>query len=361
MTRHGNHRILRVLAGLCVLALLGFAAELLWAAGFFKSITPHFAGTCRPLTSIVGGEDVVLHPKTGVAYVASCHRRELIAGTPKPGAVWAIDMREPELSPVNVTPDAGDWMQPHGIGLWVADDGQPDSLYVVTHPIGGHAIEVFDLVAGGGVERRSTLTDPLLSSPNDALPVARDRLYVSIDHGTEPETFGRTLEEYLRLRLGTIIYFDGASWRTAADGLAYPNGLAATPDGRTVYVAASTMREVHVYDRDAASGDLTPRDVFETGTGVDNIHIAADGALWIGAHPKLLDFAAHWADADARSASQVIRLVPRPGGGADVTEVLLDAGDGLSGSSAAVNLGRKLLVGPVLDPRMLDCTMDVPL
>lgn len=344
-----------------MVGLVAMAAELLWAAGLFKSITPHFAGTCRALTSVVGGEDVVLHPGTGVAYVASCHRRELNAGTPQPGAVYAVDMRRDELTAVNLTPAAGDWLQPHGIGLWVAEGGGPDSLYVVTHPVGGHAIEVFDLSGQGELTRRATLTDPLVSSPNDVLPVGRDRLYVTIDHGTEPHTLARTMEEYLRLRLGSVVYYDGVGWRQVADGLAYANGIAASADGLTIYVAASTMREVHVYDRDVAGGDLSRRDVIETGTGVDNIHVAADGALWIGAHPKLLDFAAHWDDGSVLSPSQVLRVAPRPGGGADITEVLLDAGDGLSGSSAAVNLGRKLLIGPVLAPHMLDCTMDAPL
>jgi hypothetical protein len=41
-----------------------------------------------------------------------------------------------------------------------------------------------------------------------------------------------------------------------------------------------------------------------------------------------------------------------------VDEVLLEAGDRLCASSVAAVRGKRLLVGGVFEPRVLDCTLD---
>ena len=41
------------------------------------------------------------------------------------------------------------------------------------------------------------------------------------------------------------------------DGISVANGLAFSPDGRTIYVADSPLRRVNAYDLDPASGDVS--------------------------------------------------------------------------------------------------------
>lgn len=81
---------------------------------------------------------------------------------------------------------------------------------------------------------------------------------------------------------GTIALLtpDGAV-RQVADGIAFPNGMAVTPDNATLIVAESYGNRLTAFDIDA-SGNLSQRRVWaETGTDhPDGICLDAEGALW---------------------------------------------------------------------------------
>jgi arylesterase/paraoxonase len=345
-----------ILIGLGILVLLAAAGvlQLLWVAGAFKSLEPHFAGRCTEVSGIVGPEDITIHPRTGVAYISGYDRRATLRGEPGRGAIYGYDLGARRPQPVNLTPEAESDFHPHGIFLHV-DNEAGDVLYVINHAGGEHTIEVFDLV-GRGLRKRTTLADPRLVSPNDLASAARDRLYITNDHAYTGG-FLRAVEEYGRLPLANVVYFDGSRFSEAARRIAYANGINRSPDARTIYVASAIGRDVRVYDRDPDSGRLTLRETIPTGSGVDNIELDADGSLWIGAHPKLLRVGAHAADPAEQSPSQVLRIPASGAGGYAVEEVYLDLGDQLSASSVAAVRGDRLLIGAVYDPRFLDCRM----
>src|SRR5579864_8534341 len=73
---------------------------------------------------------------------------------------------------------------------------------------------------------------------------------------------------------------DGSA-RQVADGVAFPNGMAVTPDNSTLIVAESYGKKLTAFDIDA-SGSLSNRRVWaETGTDhPDGICLDAEGALW---------------------------------------------------------------------------------
>ena len=50
--------------------------------------------------------------------------------------------------------------------------------------------------------------------------------------------------------------WDGETMTEAAAGLSFPNGVNASADGRTLYVASTLGRELRVYSRDPESGAL---------------------------------------------------------------------------------------------------------
>ncbi|MBW2705676.1 MAG: SMP-30/gluconolactonase/LRE family protein [Deltaproteobacteria bacterium] len=139
--------------------------------------------------------------------------------------------------------------------------------------------------------------------------------------------------------------------------IAYANGINTSPDGRTVYVAATVGQKILVYDRDLNSGDLALRDTIEAGTGVDNIEIGQKGDLWIGCHPKLLTFVKYSKDPRALSPSQVIKVEQRSPGQYDVKEIYLNNGQPLSGSSVAAVFENTLLIGSVFDEQFLLCRL----
>lgn len=349
-------RIVRL--GLALIALLAvFVGYTVWLAGEFKSLEPHFAGSCRQIEGVVGTEDITVHPNTGVAYISSNDRRAALAGHPVQGGIWAYDLKSLDAKPVNLTPDLKFPFHPHGIGLLA--DGDGGELMAVNHRGGGSAfeavedtIEVFN-VTPAGLKHVRTIKGDLLLSANDVVLVGGGRFYATIDHGNAGG-FMRTVEDYARLPLAHVVYYDTVRFRRFADGIRYANGINISRDGGVLYVAGTTDRAIHAYTRTDTNGFLISNGVIETGTGVDNIEIDAAGALWVGAHPKLLTFVGHSKDAGKQSPSQVLRIDPASGA---VEEIFLSEGGELSGSSVAAKFGKRLLIGAVFDAKFLDCEL----
>ena len=73
---------------------------------------------------------------------------------------------------------------------------------------------------------------------------------------------------------------DGSA-RQVADNIAFPNGMAVTPDNRTLIIAESHASRLTAFDIDAA-GDLSNRRVWaDTGADhPDGICLDAEGAVW---------------------------------------------------------------------------------
>ena len=347
-------RIGLYVAGAIVLVAAAFIFQLFHAAGQFKTIEPHFSGSCTPVAGILGAEDITIHPRTRVAYISAADRRSMLAGGTGRGGIYAYDLKldSPQLQ--NLTPSADEDFHPHGISLYVGDDGR-DVLYVINHAGGRHSIEIYDLV-GKGLSHRGTLSDPLMVSPNDLVAVGRDRLYVTNDHANAAG-FARKIEDYLRRSISTVVYYDGERFVKAASGIRYPNGISASGDGETLFVASTTGGSVLVFRIDPDSGGLEERGRIEIGSGVDNIEVNERGDLWIGAHPQLLTFMQHTEDASRFAPSQVIRVGDPDADAPLVEEVFLSLGEDLSGSSVGAVHGDRLLVGSVMDEGILDCRM----
>jgi sugar lactone lactonase YvrE len=71
------------------------------------------------------------------------------------------------------------------------------------------------------------------------------------------------------------------SVRQVADGIAFPNGMAVTPDNSTLIVAESFAQRLTAFDI-ADDGSLSNRRVWADGVGPDGICIDAEGAVWTG-------------------------------------------------------------------------------
>jgi sugar lactone lactonase YvrE len=71
------------------------------------------------------------------------------------------------------------------------------------------------------------------------------------------------------------------SVRQVADGIAFPNGMAVTPDNATLIIAESFAGRLTAFDI-ADDGGLSHRRVWADGVGPDGICIDTDGAVWTG-------------------------------------------------------------------------------
>jgi arylesterase/paraoxonase len=350
-----SFKIVLIVCAVLVLVVGGFVFKTLRDAGEFKEIKPHFGGECRAITGVLSSEDITVHKKTGVAFISSDDRRPLFQGRQgQQGAIYAFDLtvKNPQL--VDLTEGFPQEFHPHGIGLFIGQDGN-SYLFVVNHRQDGHFIEIFDYRKKQLIHQDS-IQGELMHSPNDVVPVGPRSFYVTNDHGNSSE-LGRTLEEYLQLARSYVLYYNGRDFRVVAEGLAYANGINISRDGKTIYVAATVGKKIYVYDRDLESGDLNLRHTIDVETGIDNIEVDDMGRLWVGAHPKLLTYVAYSKDPKKLSPSQVLRISIQEAGRYTIDEIYLDRGEALSGSSVAAVFRDRLLIGSVLDDRFLLCTL----
>ena len=171
-----------------------------------------------------------------------------------------------------------------------------------------HTVEVFEIGPDQQLQHVETLSDDLLVSPNDVAATGPSSVYVSNDHAWQA-SWARTLEDYLRLPLGNVVYLDEQGARVAHEGTLYANGLAW--DGGELWLAETTGKVIRRLRPAGAPHQLEIVESYEVGAGPDNLTIDAFGGLWTGAHPKMLDFVEHSHDpSGARSASEVLRISP---------------------------------------------------
>lgn len=342
------------LAGAAILYAVG---NTLHVAGAFKSIHPHEEGITQIVyPGIYGPEDMDIDEQRERLYISSSDRWKDMKGIPTTGdGIWVLNLdtvAAPRLMATNFTNE----FHPHGLSF--LNHGGIDYLFVVNHNQAGNFVERF-VIHGDSLLHQRSFSDATLCCPNDVVGVEPDRFYVTNDHGTR-KGFKRTLEDYLRLPYSSLLYFDGTHFTTVVEGLRYGNGVNVSADGRRLYLATTTGRNLLTYDRDITTGQLTLLSKTSLDTGVDNIDVDASGDLWIAAHPKLLAFVGHAKDSSKRSPSQVLRLSPKPDNTYEVTEVLLDDGSQLSGSSIAVRYKNHLFVGGVFQPRILRIELSRP-
>ncbi len=338
---------------MALLALLigvgGFVLKTLYDAGEFKVLRAVEPGPCQTVTGVESSEDITMDPATGIAFISAADRRG--GGQ---GAIYGYDLTSSHPLPRNLTAGLQIDFHPHGISFHRDPSGA--SLFVVNHRRDGEFVEIFDW-RNGELTLRDSITDPLITRPNDVAATGPRSFYVTIDHGSSSR-LGMAAEEYLQLARAYVAYFDGNSARIVAAGFAFANGVNLSPDGSRVYVAASVSRTISVFDRNQADGTLKLAYVIDANTGVDNIEVDQEGNLWVGAHPRLLTFSRYAKDPSRTAPSQVLKVTFFTGNHFQMEDVYVNDGDQLSASSVAAVYDKRLLIGSVFDSRFLVCSID---
>lgn len=344
---------------LLVAAIGAWGYFFLVAAGVFLDIPEKSVGQCTQVTGggIAGVEDLAIDQETGVAYLSGYDRWTNMKMPGVRGAIWTYTAGATDQVPVDATRDAlPQGFQPHGISLHREPDGRR-VLFAINHAGGRHSVEIFD-VNGTTLTHRRTVTGAAMVSPNDVVGTGTDSFYVTNDHANV-SGWMRTFEDFGRLRLTTVQYFDGTGFSTVLEGLGGSNGINISADGRSLYVAAASERAVHVYDRDPASGELKPRATVEVPGFADNIDVLVNGDLLLGLHSKIFDLLGHFQNAANRSPSHVM-LLKADGAGSFVPETIYyNKGEEISGVSVAAAAKGRLLIGPIFESKILDCPWSV--
>lgn len=345
------------------------------AMGQFTTMEKVSPGQCRVLAGPPGVEDLQIDHAARIAILSSDDRRAAMSGKPVNGGIYVLALDDMDAPPRLLSGEGSGTpavFHPHGISLYAAPSGAR-TLMVVNHTDTSgmsvdpatQTVEIYD-VAGEGdaltLIHRRTVRDVAMTSPNDLVAVSADSFYVTNMIGST-SSIGVAMEGLFGLARSYALYFDGAKMTRAVESLSYANGINVSPDGKTLYVAEALGRRLSAYDRNIETGALTLKQDGFFGTGLDNIDIAPDGALWIGAHPRMFDFLMHARDPANLSASQVLRIEPQPGGAART--LYTDEGAEMSGLSVAAEfMGaggiRRFLAGTVFEPKLLLCDWTAP-
>ena len=332
----------------------------LTVAGAFTSVPTISPGVCKAIPGLQGPEDFEVDAAHDAIIVSSTNRRAP-KGSPDPrDGLYVLKLSAPEAPPVKFDGTPKDF-HPHGISLYHGPGGDETLMAINHRSDGSQAVEIFGLAydskGAAKLTARLSVGSGLLVSPNDLFAVGSDRFYVTNDHVTKT-ALGRFAEDYLLWPHADLIYFNGTSFHVAVQRMAFPNGIFVTPDGEHAYVTLTNERRLIAFSREPFFGNLTEIGALSIPARLDNISADAQGHLIIAGHPSLLRVNQFRADPGKPSPSEVFRVsLDKSGVPQSYETIFANDGGQIGASSSAAVVGQRLLIGSVLDDKMLECQL----
>lgn len=349
-------RLLLKLIGLVLLVSLVLTLIVAWRGHFFRGVESSFAGTCEALPLDGSTEDIQLDRDRGLAYLSVLDRQGLVDGeTDVQGTVMRVNLNLQPLRADRALLSQPDHFRPHGLSLHVDDRGRR-RLFALNHPVNRGSepemLEIFEERSPGLFRHVETISDPLLVSPNDIVAVGPRQVYVANDKTTS--SLGNVLQQ-IGIGGSPLTYVNNDNISVVVSNIAAGGGIAASADGKTIYVAETAAQRVRVLERNPDDGSLTEVDRIAVNTSPDNIDVAEDGSLWIGAHSNTLKLIQHFAQ--GKPAPSQVRRVQISGVRAQ-DDIYLNDGREISASSVGVHYDNLVLIGSITARKLLVCTLN---
>ncbi len=357
------------LRNLILIALLFFIALLLYRyikmSGVLSTPEDMLADRCDKIPVAIdaqaslGTEDIVVDRETGLVMISAMNRFDRFARNQNPvDGIYGFVIDQEGNSQAKelrlLSLDAPAEFHPHGIDFWqdINKDGSVEKrLFVVNHINDiDKAVEVFRINTDLNLTHLYSVTSSEIYSPNDLAAVGPDQFYISNDHG-RGQGLARMVEQYLFLPRSNVVFYDGEEAEVVARGLVYANGMAASADKQTIYVANPPVQKIVAFTRNQ-DNSLDKQASYHLNSAPDNIDVAVDGSLWTGAHKRIFEYMKYAQKERATAPSHVIRVDPETG---ETSTVLYTDNGELSASSTAVTYAGRLLVGSVMEGAVLNC------
>lgn len=209
-----------------------------------------------PLAPSLLGESPLWHPVEQALYWCDIPGRQVNRYQPRTGRhdEWSVDS-EPACCAALL---GGGLLLAARDGLWRFDPGSGERSRLAEPPY-----------------------DPARQRFNDGKPDAQGRFWIgTLDDQREPRA--------------ALYRLDGGALDKVADGITSSNGLAFSPDGRTLYWADTKAHAVYAFDVDGSDGSLSRRRVFQQfapradgqplagyGGRPDGAAMDAEGGYWV--------------------------------------------------------------------------------
>lgn len=122
-----------------------------------------------------------------------------------------------------------------------------------------------------------------LTTVIDEIPDERETRFNDVFADTEGRVYCGTMST--RQRKGRLYRLDtDGSIHLLLEGIGCSNGMGFTPDRKGLYYTDTTVREIYLFDYDAATGDLSNQRLFvrvpEGEGGPDGMTVDAEGYVW---------------------------------------------------------------------------------
>jgi arylesterase/paraoxonase len=338
-----------LLSLIIIVGITYFIAQTLIKAGVFSSVSSVSDYHETTIKAYPGVEDITIDSESNRAYLSAQDRRN-----PKStGAIFSMNLSDSSKKLVNLTEKFKlNEFRPHGISF-LSIQGKK-FLFVISHKDAKNDILKFEIL-GDTLNYISKYSSTDFVSPNDILAVSENQFFITNDHGTRSK-WQILFSDFLRIPSGNVVFYDGKLSKIVSEKLIYPNGIALSADGKSIYVASTLEKGIYVFAPQTQTNYLEQKDFVGTLYPPDNIEMTKNGDLIIGCHPKLFAFMSHRKNAENKSPSAVIELDHN-----DLQNqklLYLNDGSTLSGSSVAApffskNKQQNLLIGSVFEPKII--------
>jgi hypothetical protein len=335
----------RGVAIMTVVALVVFVGRALWANGLFSSAPVGFAGSCKTVAAVPGIED--MEAANGKVFVAVASAR----GPDARDGIYVL--KDGKLIKLAGTPKD---FHPRGISLYRAPGGSGVYLFAVNrHSTGRFSIDTFEITTGDSpaLTPQGTIEGGLLTDPQDVAAAGPGTFYVS--NNSARSNLTKQLAGYGLLPASEVLYFNGVTFRSVADGLYGARGLVLSPEGSHLLVASLTTRSIKSFNRDVFSGALNEADSLTLAAAPEKLSLDSYGQIWATGHANLFRWRAFAGDQQARDTSQVFRVSLLNGVPQDSSQIYGSRGSEIAAASVAVSSAQGLLIGSSLDGKLLSC------
>ncbi|XP_041843147.1 serum paraoxonase/arylesterase 2-like [Melanotaenia boesemani] len=314
----------------------------------FREVVQNHLPNCVALKNLDYGSEDITILGNGHALISTGLKYPGLPSSDLPGKIFFLDLQDPRLKPVELRMPWNfdlESFNPHGISLYTDPTDNTVYLFVVNHPQHKSQVELFKYVEDGlSLEHLKTIKHELLHSVNDIVAVGVESFYATNDHYFSHEIL-KTLELLLLQPWTNIVYYSPEKVKVVSEGYYSANGINISPDKRHVYVVDLFDHRVHVLER-KHDNSLSSAKTVPVGSLCDNVEVDPEtGDLWLGCHPngrKVFLF-----DPKDPPGSEVIRIQNVLSDQPVVTQVYMDDGHEIMGSSVATTYGGKLLIGSV--------------